>query len=388
MAEAEKGRVAVVNPATVIRAFKYRLLPSKGQHRRLREILASQQVLYNSALEERIGAYRATGKTRSYMDQCKALTQCRAEISEMRALPANIQRWTLKRLDDAYSAFFKRAKARGGKAGFPRFRSRDRWSSFGFAEFRGIRLDGNRIRFCDMGIKINLTRDAPGGRPLGCTFSRDAKGWCVSLQYRVPVKPLDPTGQEIGIDLGLKELCVFSTGEAIPNPRIANRHQREIRRRQRALARCKKGSNRRHKVKAALARAHQRITNARRDYLHKLSSRIIRENDRIVIEDLNVKGLARSMFARSVNDASWATLRNYIAYKAEGAGRELIMVDPRHTSQICPDCGQIARKTLAERIHRCDCGCVMDRDHAAAMVILERGRGCPRASERRELSHA
>lgn len=382
--DAMERDMAETDLPTVIRTFKFRMLPSKGQHCRLREILTSQQVLYNAALEERISAYRFTGKTRSYMDQCKALTECRRDIPEMAELPKNIQRWTLKRLDDAFSAFFKRAKSRNGKAGFPRFRSRERWSSFGFAEFSGIRIDGNRIRFAGMGIRINLTRATPEGKPLGCTFSRDTKGWAVCLQYRVPVASMPATGCEVGIDMGLKELCVFSTGEAVPNLRIANRHQKEIRRRQRALARCRKGSNRRRKVKAALARAHNRIANARRDYLNKISARIVRENDRIVIEDLNVKGLARSMLARSVSDASWTTLRNMLTYKAEGANRQIVAVDPKQTSQICPDCGQIARKTLSERIHRCDCGCVMDRDHAAALVILERGRDCPRASERRE----
>lgn|GEM_PF-3411661 len=121
--------------------YKYRLLPTKRQHKALAEILESQRQLYNGGLEERIACYRLTGKTRGYLDQCKAVTELRQEL-EFATIPANLQRWTLKRLDDAYQAFFRRAKTKGEKAGFPRFRGTGRWNSFGFNEFSGIRLRG------------------------------------------------------------------------------------------------------------------------------------------------------------------------------------------------------------------------------------------------------
>ena len=362
----------MTEPSKIRLTYKYRLLPSKGQHRVLERILEDQRILYNAAMTERIDCYRRTGKSRSYIDQAKALTECRADIKEMSALPANIQRWTLKRLDDAFVAFFKRAKANNGKAGFPRYRGKGHWRSFGFAEFSGVRLDGNRLRFAGTGIRVHLHRSPPDSKPLSCTISRDHKGWYVSIQYRLPVQALPSTGREVGIDMGLKELCVLSTGEAIPNPRSARNAEKEMRRRQRALARCKRGSNRRRKVKDDLARLHAKIANQRSNYLHKVSSRLVRENDMIVIENLNVKGMARSMLARSVHDASWSKLREMIAYKAEGAGRELVVVDPKYTSQTCPDCGQVAKKTLSQRTHECDCGCVMNRDHAAALVILSK----------------
>lgn len=374
--------------STVVRSFKYRLLPSKGQHRVLERILEDQRILYNAALTERIDYYRRTGKSRSYMDQCKALTECRHDIPEMSDLPLNIQRWTLKRLDDAFAAFFRRAKAKGGKAGFPRYRGKGHWRSFGFAEFSGVRLDGNRLRFAGTGVRVHIHRSPPDSKPLSCTISRDHKGWHVSIQYMVPVQMLPSTGREVGIDMGLKELCVLSTGESIPNPRSARVAEKEMSRRQRALARCQRGSNRRRKVKQAVTRLHAKIVNQRMYYLHKVSSRLVRGNDMIAIENLNVKGMARSMLARSVHDASWSKLREMIAYKAEGAGRELVVVDPKYTSQTCPECGQVKAKALSERTHKCDCGCVMDRDHAAALVILERGRDCSRASQRKELSYA
>ncbi len=146
----------------MILTYRYRLLLLKSQYRALERLCASQRELYNAALEERIDSYRKTGKTRTYIDQCKALTECRQELPDMSELPANVQRWTLKRLDDAFQGFFRRLKARSGKAGFPRFRGKGRWEAFGFAEFRGIRFDGKRLRFAGMpggGLKVHLHRE-------------------------------------------------------------------------------------------------------------------------------------------------------------------------------------------------------------------------------------
>ncbi len=134
----------------MILTYRYRLLPSKRQHAALTGLLDAQRALYNAALEERIDCYRKTGKGVSYIDQCKSLTLCRRALPEMGALPVNLQRWTLKRLDDAFQGFFRRVKARNGKAGFPRFRGRGWWDSFGFGEFSGIRFDGARLRFAGM----------------------------------------------------------------------------------------------------------------------------------------------------------------------------------------------------------------------------------------------
>jgi putative transposase len=146
----------------VILTYRYRLLPLKSQHRALERVCAAQRELYNAALEERIDCYRKTGKARTYIDQCKALTACRHALPEMGELPAALQRWTLKRIDDAFQGFFRRLKARSGKAGFPRFRGKGRWEAFGFSEFRGIRFDGKRLRFAEMpgGAQAALTPPA------------------------------------------------------------------------------------------------------------------------------------------------------------------------------------------------------------------------------------
>lgn len=358
--------VANENIPLQFRTFKYRLLPTRSQHKRLEEICASQRILYNAALEERIDCYKKTGKGRSYIDQCKAVTELRQD-DQYSQIPANLQRWTLKRLDDAYKGFFKRG-------GFPRFRGKDRWKAFGFNEFSGIRFDGKRVKFkgCPS-IKVHVHRPLKG-EIKSCVFRRDVKGWYICFQCAVPIEKKHHTGQEIGIDVGLESFATLSDGAQIPNPRIARKASQEFRRRQRALARCKRGSNRRRKVKARLARAHEKIRNTRRTFLHQQSARLVRQYSVIAVEDLKIRNMVKNHhLARSISDAGWGIFMNMIAYKAEEAGTRFVKVDPRNTSQACSGCGQIVRKELKERVHRCDCGTVLDRDVNAARNILSRG---------------
>jgi putative transposase len=354
--------------------YKYRLLPTRKQHEALIAVLDSQRALYNAALEERIACYRATGKGRTYIDQCSALTECRRDLPEMAALPLYIQRGTLRRLDEAYKAFFRRAKSRIGKAGFPRFRGKGWFNSFDFNEFKGIRFDGKRLRWSGMpsGLRVHLHRPMPDGKILMAKFKRDHKGWSVCLAIRVETPEMHIVSSAVGIDVGIKTLAATSDGLLIPNPRAARRSERELRVRQRALARCKRGSNRRRKVRAQVTRLHAKVTNTRSTSLHQISAMLVNRYDAIVVEALNVKGLSRGILARDVHDASWSKLVDLITYKAARAGKYLIKVDPKFTSQICPECGTIKAKTLAERVHDCACGYVADRDVAAARVILSR----------------
>lgn len=358
--------------ASIVLSFKYRLLPTRAQHRALERILEDQRQLYNAALEERIDCYKKTGVSLSYLDQCRGLTDWRAGDQQAASVPLLVQRWTIKRVDEAFRAFFRRAKGRRTKAGFPRFRAVSRWRSFGFNEAFGIRLTGRRINFKGVpgGVRVHFHRRPPKGKVLSCTFARDGKGWSVCFQMRVESTEQRQATRSIGIDVGLSSLATMSDGTLIPNPRHAKRAEKELRRRQRALARCKRGSNRRRKVRAQVSRIHRKVADTRGTHLHQVSADLVNRFDLIAVEKLNVKGLAGSMLAKSVHDASWGRLRQLLAYKAEKAGAQLIEVDPRHTSQTCPQCGQVAAKALAQRIHRCDCGCEMDRDHAAALVIL------------------
>jgi putative transposase len=366
----------------VILTYRYRLLPLKCQHRALERLCASQRELYNPALEERIDCYRKTGKTRTYIDQCKALTQCRCELPDMAELPANLQRWTLKRLDDAFQGFFRRVTARSGKAGFPRFRSKGRWNAFGFNEFKGIRFDGKRLRFAGMprGLKVHLHRELPENADIrSCVFRQDGLGWFVCLQVALPTPEKRTIVSRIGVDLGLKVFAYCSDKVEIRNPRIARRAEKELRRRQRALSRCKPGSRRCPKVRAQLARLHRKITNTRNSWLHKESTKLVKRVDLIVVEDLKVTNMIRHpTLARSIADASWSRFVSMLDYKVEKTGGHLIRVDPRNTSQKCsgPGCGVLVPKSLAVRTHACpSCGLVIPRDYNGSLNILSAGIG-------------
>src|SRR5258708_2154309 len=189
----------------MILTYRYCVLPTARQYRALEELRESQRQLYNAALEERIDCYRKTGLGRTYIDQCKALTQCRRDLHEMAALPVTLQRWTLKRLDDAFQAFFRRAKARSGKAGFPRFRGKARWDSFGFNQFKGISFDGKRLRFVGMpSLRVHLHRPLPPAADIrSCVFRREGRRWHVCFNVAVAAAEKRVVETAVGLDLGI-----------------------------------------------------------------------------------------------------------------------------------------------------------------------------------------
>jgi putative transposase len=355
--------------------YGYRLIPSRRQHRALEAILESQRQLYNAALEERIGAYRKAGITRNYVDQCKALTEWRRSDPEAAAVPLCLQRWTLKQVHEAYRGFFRRLGS-DAKAGFPRFRGKGRYASFGFREFSGIGFKSGRLRFNGMpgGLRVHLHRPLPEGASIrSCVFRREGKHWTVGFAIDVPVGPPRRGTRAVGVDLGITTFAAFSDGGAIPSLKAARREERKLRKANRALARKARGSRGRRKAREELARRHARIARQRSDYLHKAAARLVRDYDAIVVEKLNVKGLARSALAKDVHDASWAKFISLLRYKAEYAGARLIEVDPYDTSQDCSGCGMKVPKGLGDRLHECPrCGLAMDRDLNAARNILHR----------------
>ena len=356
-------------------SFRYRLLPTRRQHRALEALLESQRQLYNAALEERIDAYRKAQITRTYFDQAKELTVWRNSDPEAGYLPVNIQRATLKRLDEAYKGFFARLKT-GANPGFPRFRGKNRFDSFGFVEFSGISLRRSNLRFRGMpgALRVHVHRPLPeDGDIRRCTFRRDVKGWTVAFALRVPDVPLRRSGRAVGVDLGIVNFAVLSDGGIIPSLRAARTNERRLRIAQRAHARKCRGSKSRLKARNALRRCHARTSSQRANHLHQASARLVRNYDVIAIEALNVKSLADSRLAKAVRDASWAKFISMLRYKAEWAGVRLIEVDPYNTSQACCGCGTLVPKELGTRQHSCaQCGLSIDRDLNAAVNILNR----------------
>jgi putative transposase len=358
------------------------LLPRARQHRALESILESQRQLYNAALEERIGAYRH-GVVRSYFDQSRELTVWRQSDAEARSLPVSLQRSTLKRLDAAYRAFFRRIKA-GEKPGFPRFKGTGSFDSFGFTDFNGIVLKDGKLRFLGMPgpLRMHLHRPIPVGALLRtCTFRREGNSWTVCIAIDVPAAEPRPMHAAVGIDLGLASFAALSTGEVIPRLASARRAERKLRVAQRAFARKQRGSHGRGRAREVVRRLHAAVRRQRANYLHTASAHLVRSYDLIAVEDLNVRALAKSGLAKAVRDASWGLFNSMLRYKAERAGSRLVEVDCRDTTQTCSSCGTRVPKDRKDRWHECDqCGLSIDRDVNAARNILFRagvGPGLP-----------
>ncbi len=359
-------------------AFKYRMYPTAPQAVFLANELREAASLYNAALQERIGAWKTCRKSINYYDQANQLKAMRADGCLTLANFSCCQD-VLRRLDKTFKAFFARCK-RGDKPGFPRYRSFRRYDSITFPSYGdGCRLLPNgKLRIQGAGhIKVKLHRPVEG-LVKTVTVKREAGRWYVCFSVECDPQTLPASETAIGIDVGLNSFAVLSDGREVQNPRHYRNAEARFRCAQRKVARRKnKKSNRRRKAVRLLQRAHAHVRNQRADFQHKLSRQLVNEYGVIAVEDLNVKGLAAGMLAKSVCDAGWSMFVAMLLYKAASAGREVIQVDPRGTSQTCL-CGQRVPKTLADRWHACPaCGLSASRDHVSAQVILQRAGNPP-----------
>lgn len=391
----------------MVRVYDYRLYPTPAQARSLSDLLESLRLFYNAALQERREDYRrakeaalASGSkpkaSVSLATQEKAVKHVKALCPEYDALHTHLYQDALSRLDEAFQGFFRRVKA-GQKAGFPRFKSFGRYTSFTFKDAgtgNGARLidkdakrgsgpafptvmgGGKRLLLSGIGkVKLKLHRPYEGRvKQVRVCRKSDGHWYAQFVCDDVPKKPLPKTGKSVGIDVGLSTFAALSDGGMVANPRFREAAQREIARKSRAVARRVKGSSGRKEAVAALARVHARVRAQRRQFHHETAKAIVAKYDAICVEELNVKGLARGMLAKQVNNAGWSAFLQVLANKAECAGREFVKVDARGTSQECSGCGTVVRKGLHVREHRCPaCGLVLDRDVNAAKNVKGRG---------------
>jgi putative transposase len=380
------------------RAYQYALSPTVRQRAALERLLDVQRELYNAALQERRGAWAWERRSITRFEQYRTLTTLRAARPDVLAFGVTVCRGTLARLDEAFTAFYRRARA-GDVPGPPRFKSASRWSSVQWSDSSGwgISEASRRLHVRGIGeIKLRLHRPIRGV-PKTLAIRRDGGRWFVTVFCSdVPAQPLPPTGNVVGIDLGVAALVATSAGELVANPRHARRAADDLRRLQSAVVAKRPGSVRRRRASARVAAVYRKSRNQRRDHLHKVSRRLVDANDIIIHEDLAVAKMVRRPAPRpnedggfdpngaaakgglnkSIHDASWGLLLRLIAYKAEDAGREVVAVDPRHTSQTCAACGHLdAASRPSQADFRCTrCG---QRDHAdlnAAKVILRAGQ--------------
>ncbi len=358
------------------RAFRYRFYPSPDQVAELARTFGCVRLVWNKALDERGRAYAAQRRGTSYVQASARLTEWKRDgdlafLNEVSSVPLQ---QALRHQQAAFAAFFAR------RARYPRFKSRKKSRASAEYTRSAFRWRHGRLTLAKMAAPLDIrwSRALPeGAQPSTVTVSRDPAGrWFVSLLCEVTVARLPAAGRAVGVDAGITSLVTLSTGHKVANPRHERRDRRRLARAQRNLSRKEKGSQNREGARVKVARVHARIADRRRDHLHKLTTRLVRDNQVVVIEDLRAGNMIRNhSLARAICDAAWGGLRGMLAYKCAWYGRELITVDRWYpSSKLCSACGAL-RQALPLNVREWACGCGMthDRDVNAARNILAAG---------------
>jgi putative transposase len=363
--------------------FQYRLLPSKAQRTKLTQTLELCRWVYNETLAIRKNAWEQERKSISYYDTMKLLPAWKEQKPELAQVYSQVLQEVCTRVDLAFSAFFRRVKA-GEKAGYPRFRGYGRYDSFTYPQ-SGFELIGNALNLSKVGtVKVIIHRPLQGTIKT-LNIRRDTVGnWYANFSCEVEPEPLPKSDKAVGIDVGLESFATFSDGRKVANPRFFRRDEKELVKAQRKLSKAEKGTPERAKRRKVVAHIHQRIVNRRKDFAHKLSRSLVNEYGIIALEKLNNKNMLQNHYlAKSISDAAWNQLAQYIQYKAECADRKCVLVDPRNTSKRCSRCGTLVYKSLSVRVHKCPvCNLEIDRDENAAINILALGLQCLGTSPR------
>jgi putative transposase len=383
------------------KTYKFRIYPNKATTEKLQWTLDRCRELYNAALQERKEAWKYAKKSISWVEQCRSLTEIKADVRpEYKEIASHVLQDVILRVEKAYKAFFRRIK-NGETPGYPRFQGRNHYDSFTYPDLSNWKLEigekkKGKLILSKVG-PINVKMHRPiEGKIKTMTLKREGDEWYVVFSCEVETcKKLPYTDFAIGLDLGLLHFATDSFGQTIENPRHYRRAEQKLKNAQQALSRKKRRSNRRKKAVQKVTRAHRKIRNQRKDFLHKQSRILVDTFETIVFEDIQPANLSKrprpkqdengkylpngaskkAGLNKSILDAGWGMFIAMCEYKAASAGTQVLRVDPRNTSQVCSGCGvKGPHKDLSVRTHTCSsCGLVLDRDHNAALNILKRG---------------
>ena len=400
-----------------MKAFKYRIEANRATLERLQWVLDRARELYNAALTERRDAYEAHVKrhpgyyddetrkrltrelTVDYYGQKRDVVDIKALRPEYHEIASHVLQDVILRVKRTFDRFFDRVR-KEEKPGYPRFKGRNQYDSFTYPDHAGWQFTRGHaseskalLSISNIGeVRVKMHREMEG-KIKTLTVKREGEHWYCIFTCEVEAVPLAVSYEDVGIDLGVTHFAALSNGEFIDHPRHFRQAEKKLAKAQQALSRKKKDSHRRAKAGKILAKQHRKVRNQRKDFHHKASRKLVDRYQVLVFEDLQTKNLtatpkpkqdekgtylpngaaAKAGLNKSILDAGWSAFIQMVVVKAASAGRFVVFVNPSKTSQICPNCGTIRKKTLDERWHSCECGCELDRDTASAKVILDLG---------------
>jgi putative transposase len=322
----------------LLKAYKYRIYPNKKQKMVIDQILESCRYLYNDFLCERKIMYQFDGTQINYNWQANSLPYRKKLNPYLALIHSQVLQDVGRRVDKAYKNFFRRVKA-GENPGYPRFKGKGQYDSFTYPQ-SGYGIEKEKLKLSGIGsinIKMHRTME---GKVKTCTITRKNGKYHACFSCEVEISALDMTGKSVGIDMGITDFCITSDGAVFPSQSSYRKAEKKLKEAQRRVSRRKKGSNRRKKAVCMLSRIHEKVSNQRKDISHKVASKLIKEYDMIAHEKLQITNMVKNKnLSKSISDAGWGTFFNILCYKAESAGKKVIEVDPRNTSQICSECG-------------------------------------------------
>ena len=356
------------------KTFEYRISPTAKQDRVLNQMLEECRWVFNQTLAYRKDAWEQKQESIGLYATNALLPKWKQERPPLTMVYSQALQDVQERVDLAFKAFFRRIKA-GEKAGYPRFRGKGRYDSLTYPQF-GFSLEDKLVKVAKIGIIKAIIHRPLEGKIKRLTLRRHSTGkWYACFSCEVEQEPLPPSEKAVGIDVGLENFATLSTGEKVANPRFFRTSEKALAKAQRKLSKAEKGTPERAHRRKAVSHIHEHIANRRKDFAHKLSRNLANDYGIIAFEKLNTNGMLRNhCLAKSIADASWQQLIQFVSYKAEWANRNVILVDPKNTSKRCSRCGTLVDKDLSCRIHSCPvCGLSLDRDLNASYNILALG---------------
>ena len=362
------------------RTYKFRLYPSNKQIAILNEMLDICRTIYNEQLKNKIIWYESKGQNLSYPDLNAMLLDLRVIYPKTKKIHSQVLQDINNRIIKAFDNFFRRV-VQGGKVGFPRFKSKNRYDSITYPQSGFKFTSQKRLKVSKIGeIPIKLHRAIKGTiKTINIQKASSGKWFACFSCENIPIHRETPIYKAIGIDVGLESFLTDSKGVKIDNPRWLRQSEALLKLRSRQHSKKVKGSANREKSRLRLARLYEHISNQRSDFLHKLSLSISKSYSFIAVEELQIKNMVRNhKLAKSINDVSWNTFIQYLTYKAEDAGGKVCFVPAKNTSVKCSNCGAMVHKSLSIRTHQCSCGFVLDRDHNSALNILHSSTEIPK----------